>query len=261
LIDGCTGFAFNRTGKSGFGYKISSPAGIFTVELPALFVTLRHIGEVIQPLEKCLLLTDSLSSVKALVSRKISHRTHLLDYECKQMCSDLLEDGVEVEIMWIPAHVGLKGNDIVDERVRHMALNGAVFERPLPQVNFQGLASSVLLREWQGKWNAADTGRFTHYKLSRVSLRPWFEGQRNDRKFVSTVSRIMSDHCTARSHLSRFRIVEGAVCICLKDYETVDHLIWHCERFETDRRCLTDAITALEVLELQIDDLNVLFKG
>jgi hypothetical protein len=70
-----------------FGYRISSPAGIFTVELTDLFVTLRHIEEVIQPPEKCLILTDSLSSVKALVSRKISLRTHLLVYECKQMCS------------------------------------------------------------------------------------------------------------------------------------------------------------------------------
>jgi hypothetical protein len=40
-IDGCAGFAFHRTGEGGFGYKISSPAGIFTAELTALFVTLR----------------------------------------------------------------------------------------------------------------------------------------------------------------------------------------------------------------------------
>jgi hypothetical protein len=84
-------------------------------------------------------------------------------YECKQMCSDLLEDGVEVEIMWIPFHVGLEGNDIVDERARHAALNGAVFDRPLPPIDFQGLARSLLLREWQGKWNAADTGRFAWF--------------------------------------------------------------------------------------------------
>jgi hypothetical protein len=31
----------------GFGYKISCPAGIFTAELTALFVTLRHIGEML----------------------------------------------------------------------------------------------------------------------------------------------------------------------------------------------------------------------
>jgi hypothetical protein len=99
-------------------------------------------------------------------------------YECKQMCSDLLEDGVEVEIIWIPAHVRLEGNEIVEERTRHTALNGAVFKRPLPLVDFQGLVKSVLLIEWQGKWDAADTGRFAHSVLPKVSFRPWFDGYR-----------------------------------------------------------------------------------
>jgi hypothetical protein len=43
-------------------HKITSPVDIFTVELTALIVAFRHIGEVIQPPEKCLILTDSLSS-------------------------------------------------------------------------------------------------------------------------------------------------------------------------------------------------------
>jgi hypothetical protein len=30
LIDGCAGFALHRTEEGDFGYKVSSPAGIFT---------------------------------------------------------------------------------------------------------------------------------------------------------------------------------------------------------------------------------------
>jgi hypothetical protein len=85
-----------------------------------------------------------------------------------------MEDGVEVEIMWIPSHVELDGNELVDERARYAVLNSVVFDRPLPPVYFQGLARSVLLRKWQEKWNASDTGRFAHSILHRVSLRPWF---------------------------------------------------------------------------------------
>jgi hypothetical protein len=114
------------------------------------------------------------------------------------MCSDLLEDGVEFEIMLIATHVGLKGIEIVIERARHAALNVAVIDRPLPPLEVQGLARSILLREWQEKWDAAN---IAYSILSKVSLRPWFEGQ-------------MSGHCAARSHLSRFRIVEEAICVC-----------------------------------------------
>jgi hypothetical protein len=45
--------------------------------------------------------------------------------------------------MKIQAHMGLEGNEIVDERARHAALNGAVFERQLPPVDYQGLPRSV----------------------------------------------------------------------------------------------------------------------
>jgi hypothetical protein len=65
---------------------------------------------------------------------------------------------------------------------RHAALNGAVFKRPLPPVDFQALARSILLRDWQRKWDAADTGTFAHSILTQVSLRPCFEGQREDSK-------------------------------------------------------------------------------
>jgi hypothetical protein len=44
-----------------------------------------------------------------------------------------------------PVFLGLGGNELIDEQARHTALNGAVFD------SFQGLARSVLLREWQGK--------------------------------------------------------------------------------------------------------------
>jgi hypothetical protein len=66
--------------------------------------------------------------------------------------------------------VGLEGNEILEERARRAALNGAVFEIPLPSMDFQGLARFVLLKEWQGKWDAADTGRFAPSILPRVSL-------------------------------------------------------------------------------------------
>jgi hypothetical protein len=144
--------------------------------------------------------------------------------------------------MWIPSHIGLKGNELVDERTRHAALNGVGFDRPLSLVDFQGLARCVLVREWQ----RSETLQILIDSLTLYSRRFFLDlwPQREDRKFISTVSRIMSGLCAARSHLSRFRIVEEAMCVCLKDYETVDHLIWHCHRFKTERRHLNDALTA-----------------
>jgi hypothetical protein len=68
LIEGCAGFVVHQMGVGGFGYKIQGPADVFTAELSALFIALRHIAEVIRPPERFLILTYSLSSIKAMLS-------------------------------------------------------------------------------------------------------------------------------------------------------------------------------------------------
>jgi ribonuclease HI len=101
LIERSAGFAIYQYGVGGFGFKLSSPAGVFLAELSALFMALRHIIEVLQPPEKCLILTDSLILIKAMLYRRIAWRTHPLVYECKQLCFELLRDLIEVKLMWI----------------------------------------------------------------------------------------------------------------------------------------------------------------
>jgi hypothetical protein len=85
LFECCVGFAVHQMSGGAFRHKILSPTGVFTAELSALFTALRHIAEVIRPLEGCLILTDSLSWIKAMLSRKIAPKTHTLVYECKKL--------------------------------------------------------------------------------------------------------------------------------------------------------------------------------
>jgi hypothetical protein len=68
-------------------------------------------------------------------------------------------------------------------------------------------------------------------------------------------------HCSVRSHLGSFRILEDLMCVCAGDYETVDHLIWHCERFRLERHRLIDELAALNVgIGIPIRDLCALKK-
>jgi hypothetical protein len=73
-----SGFGIYVPGQRGFGYHLQEPSGMFTALLTALSFV--RSG---QPVE-FLILTDSLSSIEALRSRKISPRTHSVVYECKE---------------------------------------------------------------------------------------------------------------------------------------------------------------------------------
>jgi hypothetical protein len=110
----------------------------------------------------------------------------------------------------------------------------------------------------QAKWDSVDTGRFAHSTFPDVTLRPWFEGKKEERSFVKGF--IWTLLCSIASRY-RFRIVEDLMCVCADNYETVDLLIWHCERFRLEKHRLIGALAALNVsIGIPIRDLCALKK-
>jgi ribonuclease HI len=102
-------------------------ASVFTVELAAICMAMDHIEN--EALGNYLVLTDSMSSIRAMESRKIiSLHTHSIVYECKQKCWQLTRSGREVSFMWVPAHVGIAGNERADYEARQATLLGINFQ-------------------------------------------------------------------------------------------------------------------------------------
>jgi hypothetical protein len=80
----------------------------------------------------------------------------------------------------------------------------------------------------------------------------------------------MSGHSSVRSHLDRFGIIEDPMCVCdSDDYETVEYLIWYCERFGSERHRLIHPLSELDVLHgtpglhkwIRYDDSNFLWTS
>jgi hypothetical protein len=57
-----------------------------------------------------IILSDSMSSLRAWQTRKMSPRTHSLVYEIKEASWWLDRHGYEIHIMWIEIHVGVIGS-------------------------------------------------------------------------------------------------------------------------------------------------------
>jgi hypothetical protein len=55
---------------------------------------------------------------------------------------------------------------------------------------------------------------------------------------VTSMNRMMFNHACLRNHFERIIIVENLVCVCLEDYEKIDHVMWSCERYDSERRQL-----------------------
>jgi hypothetical protein len=95
------GFAVHHSIDCNIGFWMRGPTSVFTAELAVIRLAMDHIEN--EALGRYLILTDSMSSIRVMKSRKISLYTHTLVHECKQKCWQLTRNGREVCFMW--AHV------------------------------------------------------------------------------------------------------------------------------------------------------------
>jgi hypothetical protein len=204
-----------------------------------------------------MIVTDSLSSIQAIQSRKISYHTHPGIHECKQKLFDLKNTGRVVTLMWVPSHVGIAGNEKADLEARRGALStDESGSQPIACDHFP-LTKTLMKEKWQSDWDSKDTGRFTHSIFPIVRLKAWFEGYNMDRNTITTISRMMSGHCGVKAHLRRFGIVDSDICVCLEDYETIDHIIWYCPRLkQQSSRLKANLLSEGIVEETTVRDLS-----
>jgi hypothetical protein len=174
-----------------------------------------------------------MSSLKALQTRRVAPKTHSLVYEIKEACWWLKNNGYEIQMMWIPSYVGIRSNernqlagDAVENR---MECHAAVC---LSDLLF--LSRIRLLEGWQpSSWDGSDMGRFAYSIRPVVSFMTWFS--RFERVIISMINRMMANHSCLKSHQGRIGIVESPMCVCSRNYETVNHVLWCSERFDTKR--------------------------
>jgi hypothetical protein len=88
MIDDVAGFSVhNRHYETGHEHQLAKPSSVFLAEISAMRMSLEHIQ--IWPRGRYLILSDSLSSLMAVRSRRITCKTHPWVYESKQIYWDL----------------------------------------------------------------------------------------------------------------------------------------------------------------------------
>jgi hypothetical protein len=89
--------------------------------------------------------------------------------------------------MWIPSHVGISGNEVADGLARQAVESGTVHGQMTVAKDHRILVRQAMVKQWQHVWRTGDTGRFAHSIRSVVSVKPWFDGQAEERSFVTTL--------------------------------------------------------------------------
>lgn len=251
LDNGRTGAAFYVTEfevkKAG---RITNGTSIYTGEMIAILMALEWVYEV-RP-DKVIICSDSMAVLNSLQSFETNRTDILIEimirlYSLKQM-------RIIIRFMWVPAHVGIQGNEEADK----VAKESLKMEEPIINISLSRAEGKQLIleacnRKWQTDWDTCHKGRYFYriqktVKKSKISLN------------LSRREQIIFTHLrTGHSNLNYTLHIIGkhntGLCdVCLLD-ETVEHVFKECKAYEEERRILKEDLQAVGCREFNITNI------
>ena len=127
--------------------RIPDDSSIFTAEAKAIYLALDFISTC-DAYNKFIIFSDSLSVLKAMnhTSSKNQQIQKLLEKS-----HDILAYK-EIALCWIPSHIGIQGNEMVDKQAKtSLSIEPTSFK--IPFSNFKPSINKYILEEWQTSWN------------------------------------------------------------------------------------------------------------
>ena len=160
--------------------------------------------------------------------------------ECKSALNELGR-GNKVQLLWIPAHVGVPGNEKAD----FLAKRGSLIAEPTEKVGIPWCEVITAISEWKQEersrlWTEGQDCRQAKLALGSSSVYKWRrELLELPKRDVRVVVGWITGSC--RLNLHRFGIGGREVreCrFCQEEMETTEHILWNCPAVEEQRRRL-----------------------
>jgi ribonuclease HI len=208
-------------------FQMPTDASVFTAECVAIREALLFV--ISSTVKNSVIFTDSLSIISSLSSTSnVRTNDHILT-DIRKMLYLISVQGVEVCLVWIPSHSGIKDNDRVDDLAKRACDCGIIpnsFAFPLPD------CVNVLKNQVKEEWNSAflESPKGSHYKAIQtcVPSAPWFQHIPMSKHHISLLCRARIGHCIIAAHLFKIKILSSPLCECGEEDETLDHIFFNC---------------------------------
>jgi ribonuclease HI len=234
----------NATGLQHLGDDLQY--NVYTAELTAIHIALSQWKSSIHQHLTCRIYADAQNAAKSIVKpHKQSGQSFI------KPILDLIDSLVQpsmhwkLEIIWIPGHHGIIGNEKADENAKKAAsdatISTRIFHSPLKSCRTQQIKKLSTLQV-KKRWETHKLSS-KHLRLvltdDKVNRGPKLYNALPNRSSAAMIVQLRTGHCGLNKYLHRFGIRNSPYCECgYGRKESVEHYILECPRFKEERKVL-----------------------
>jgi hypothetical protein len=149
--------------------------------------------------------------------------------------------GVSVSFGWIPSHMGIHGNEVVDGLAKAALSHDSIKFNVVP--GFKDLFSEVeriMLGQWQKRWSAEVKGRFFYKLEPQVSCKVMYTEKCRSKQ--TALTRLRFGRCLLNDTLSLLKKRDDSNCDFCFIREDVQHFLLDCLDFQVFQDKLIKAV-------------------
>ncbi|XP_046142817.1 uncharacterized protein LOC123988079 [Osmia bicornis bicornis] len=239
------------------GWTLNTACSVFSAEAFAIWQAVKKARELGgNESMNILILSDSASVLKKLTnfSKKVGDNPWILETIREIIAMENYDrdrdKGWENELnkprlalAWIPSHSGIEGNERADFQAGEATLGEEGFEFGIPE---RDIVRHIMEEAWiRNHERARRIGEFKGIKYFAAeenncgAKKPWFDSIKGmDRGDLVRLSRIRANHSNLGESLFRKNLTSDKKCNCEAETESLEHVIWECDRFYIHRQAL-----------------------
>jgi ribonuclease HI len=124
-------------------FKLNAGLSIFSAEMYAILRACEFVNDLPNPPLGVVILSDSKSSLQALERGGTANRQDA-QREVLLLCHQIISKGTDLAMMWLPSHVGIRGNDLADREANRATREGTSVELKLTPSEIRGKVTRVV---------------------------------------------------------------------------------------------------------------------